>query len=115
MEDQDRDAGRLELIIQLIDALDRRLSQITSEKFVANGDEIDLTSYRLSVIGEECNKLSQTIKGRHDLPWQAIYGLRNVVAHNYLAIDPERIWIAATENLAALHRACIIELVKFDI
>lgn len=112
MRDEDRDAERLELILRLVDGIDRRLSCLSLDDFRASEDEIDLTSYRLATIGEESNKLSQSLKGRHDLPWKAIYGLRNVVTHNYMGIDPERIWIAATERLDALATACRTELAR---
>lgn len=114
MRDEDRDPERLEVILRLIEGSKRRLSAITIDAFRTSEDEIDLTSYRLAMIGEESNKPSQSLRGRHDLPWEAIYGLRNIVVHNYLGIDPERIWIAATENLDLLATTCRTELARLE-
>ena len=114
MRDEDRDADRLELILRLIDAIDRRLSVIELDRFTTDEDEIDLTSFRLATIGEESNKLSQALKDRHDLPWRAIYGLRNIVFHDYGTILPERIWITATEHLAMLADVCRKELARLE-
>lgn len=114
MQTEERDAERLELILRLVDGIGRRLSAIDLDTFQDNDDEIDLTSFRLATIGEESNKLSQSLKDRHDLPWQAIYGLRNIVFHSYGGIKPERIWITATENLEMLALACRTELARFE-
>ena len=114
MRDEERDAERLELILRLIDGIIRRLSAIGLEHFEADEDEIDLTSYRLATIGEESHKLSQSLKDRHDLPWRALYGLRNIVFHSYGNIKPERIWIAATENLEMLADVCRAELARLE-
>jgi uncharacterized protein with HEPN domain len=114
MRDEDRDPERLELILRLIGAIHRRLSAIDLEAFRLSEDEIDLTSYRLAMIGKVTSKLSQSLKERHALPWPAICGLRNIVVHNYLGIEPTRIWIAATEHLGDLASVCRVELSRID-
>lgn len=39
---------------------------------------------QLLVIGEAANHLSQTFKDNHSaIPWQAIIGMRNIIAHEY--------------------------------
>ncbi len=80
------------------------------EVFLADRDERDLTAYRLATIGEETRQLSDTIKNRHDLPWLQIYGMRNVVFHDYVAVDPDLIWGVAKTRLAAIGVMCRAEL-----
>lgn len=110
-----RDIDRLELIVELIDHIQRRLSIVTEDAFLRNQDEIDLTSFRLLHIGEAAHKLSAEIKARHPaLPWAAIYQMRNVISHDYPAIIPWRIWDTATTKLDELRALCRAELDNLD-
>ncbi len=106
----DRDADRLKLILTVIADIERRLDAISFEAFLDDRDERDLTSYRLSIIGEESSKLSPALKQRHDLPWTGIYGLRNRVAHHYRSINPRLIWHTARHELNDIAAMCRAEL-----
>lgn len=89
-----KDRERLETIAQMISDLERRLVNFTYEWFVDDDDERDLTAYRLSVVGENANKLSEAIKARHPaLPWWGMSALRNVVSHEY------RPWLPASYGM----------------
>jgi uncharacterized protein with HEPN domain len=106
-----RDAARLELILELIDHIERRLEEMTLPRFEQDRDEIDLTAYRLAAIGEATSRLSDGLKQRHPhIPWDAIYGMRNIIAHEYGAVIPERVWNVIGEPLDALATACRLEL-----
>lgn len=106
-----RDAARLELILELIAHIERRLAGLTLASFAADRDEVDLTAYRLAAIGETANKLSSALKARHPhIPWDAIYGMRNIVAHDYGALIPERVWNVTGASLNDLREACRSEI-----
>jgi uncharacterized protein with HEPN domain len=105
-----RDAERLEPILLLIDDIGRRLGGITLTAFLADRDERDLTACRLATIGEEAHRLSTELKQRHDLPWVKIYGLRNIVVHNYNGMNPSLLRRAAKDGLSELAIACKTEL-----
>jgi uncharacterized protein with HEPN domain len=101
-----KDRERLETIAQMIGDLERRLVDFTYERFVDDGDERDLTAYRLSVIGENANKLSEAIKARHPtLPWRGMSALRNVVSHEYRAVAPRFLW-NAVQDLGSIKEMC---------
>ncbi len=104
-----RDSIHLEQILELIDHIDRRVDELNFEQFEKDRDEIDLTAYRLAAIGEATRRLSSDLKSRHPkIPWDAIYGMRNIVAHDYGAIIPKRVWDVVQDHLderAALRRA----------
>ena len=106
-----QDFNRLELILQMIAHLRRRLERLSLRAFVGDVDEIDLTSFRLAVIGELTSKLDPRLKARHpQIDWPAIYAMRNIIVHDYGAIEPERIWTAYTNHVDALALICRIEL-----
>lgn len=80
--------------------------------FSGDGDEIDLTAFGLSVIGENANKLSEAIKARNSsLPWKGMYGFRNLVSHEYAMIAPRFVW-ATTQELEPIREICRAELAR---
>ena len=67
----------------------------------------DLAAYRLGTVGETARRLSDNVKAAHpEVPWQSVYAFRNIVVHDYRAIDPKRVWVIATEDLPDLAAAC---------
>ena len=109
----DRNQDRLELILELVDHLRRRLTDLTFGAFVDDRDERDLTAFRLSVIGENTSKLSDDLKVRHPhLPWRQMYAFRNLVSHEYRIVLPERVWAAAT-SLGPVREMCVTELAAY--
>ena len=107
----DRDIDRLELILELIDHVERRTDGIARAQFEADKDEVDLTAFRLAAIGEEANKLSHEIKARHPgIEWTEIYAMRNVIVHDYGKIDPVRVWRVLGTSLRTLAEVCRAEL-----
>lgn len=111
-----RDLDRLDLILEVIGRLRRRLDGMTREQLFADDrDELDLASYRLSVIGENTNKLSVALKARNPhIDWDNIYYLRNRVAHGYEHVDPAAIWKVVGEKLTDLQAVCEAELATGD-
>ena len=107
----ERDPVHIETVLELIGHIRRRLEDATRERFVQDRDEVDLTAYRLAAIGEATNRLSPALKERHpEIPWSAIYGMRNIVAHDYGSIVPVRVWNVVEDHLAALAAVCETEL-----
>jgi uncharacterized protein with HEPN domain len=114
MDSADGDANHLEIILRMIADLHRRLQLITPDKFADDGDERDLTAFRLSVIGENANKLTDALKARHpSLPWREMYAFRNLVSHDYMVIASRFVW-AATQELEPIRAMCEIELERME-
>ena len=54
-------------------------------------------------IGEAAGRLSQSFQTEHpDVPWRAIRGMRNVVAHNYGRVDQAIMWNTLRHDLPRL-------------
>lgn len=95
----------------LIGHLHRRLEGVSRDRFLGDEDEIDLTAYRLSIIGENCSKLAPDIRERHsNIDWAGMFAMRNVIAHDYDAIDAKLVWDTYGEDLDALAEVCRAEL-----
>jgi len=70
------------------------------EEFRDNNMVVDAVVRNLEIIGEATNNLPEEVKDRHpEIPWRKMYGLRNVVWHEYFGIDYEMIWEIAQNNL----------------
>jgi uncharacterized protein with HEPN domain len=53
----------------------------------------DAVLRNLQIIGQSVGRLSETLCEAHpEIDWRSIIGLRNVLVHNYLGINLERIW-----------------------
>ncbi|MBO6217571.1 MAG: DUF86 domain-containing protein [Prevotella sp.] len=61
---------------------------------------------RLQVIGEHVGKLlreeSKPLDKYTDIPWHAIYGMRNIISHEYANIDEAIVVSAIKEDLPKL-------------
>jgi len=62
---------------------------------------------QLEILGEAARRVSEAFRQNHpEVPWRAMIGLRNILAHEYGEIRVDRIWLIATtgipEMLAAL-------------
>ena len=107
----DRDGLHLALIAETIADIERRIALTDLETFLGDRDEQALTAFRLSIIGENANKLSSDLRARHPyLPWQDMIGFRNIVSHEYHRVTADRVWDAATalyeiENMVAAEQA----------
>lgn len=109
----DRDC--LELIVSLVEHVQRRLAGRQWEDFRQDADEIDLTAFRLLHIGEASKKLSHALKARYpDTPWLAIQAMRNIISHEYLGVDAPMIWHTATTDLDSLLRVCRDEIAQVE-
>lgn len=70
---------------------------------------------RFQVIGEHVGKLlgneENPLERYHQIPWHAIYGLRNIISHEYANIDEEVIVSAINNDLVPL-KSVIEELLN---
>lgn len=109
----DRDPDRLDLILEMISHLHRRLGQATLTTLLTDCDELDLTAYRLAVIEETANKLTAELKVRHPhIAWRAMYTMRNIIAHDYGSIDPVQLWRTVERELDPSEAVCRAEVAR---
>ena len=57
----------------------------------------------LELIGEAATHIPSEVRAaHHEVPWRAIIGTRNRLAHGYLSIDDRIIWSVIREAVPAL-------------
>ncbi len=57
---------------------------------------------QLQVIGEIAKKIDEKTRSEVDVSWKMIIGLRNIIAHDYFALDVKSIWHIASVNIPDL-------------
>jgi uncharacterized protein with HEPN domain len=61
---------------------------------------VDAVVRNFEIIGEAARKVTKEIQQKYpEMPWQKMYGLRNLVIHEYFGIDHEMIWEIAKNHL----------------
>ena len=88
------------------------LERVEEERFTADGLLQSAVLQKLMVIGEAASRVSSELRERHpQVEWRTIVGLRNVVAHQYFAIEWSLIWTTAIQDVPALREqiSAIIE------
>jgi uncharacterized protein with HEPN domain len=59
----------------------------------------------LQVMAESTQRLSDQVKENHPtIDWHKIAGFRNILVHDYLGVDIERVWIILNKELPVLKK-----------
>jgi len=94
--------------LRLLDALDQ-IELI--QTFAARGraiffDDVLVQSailHRLALLGEACRALGSEIRAAHpEIPWTQIVAFRNIIVHEYFAIDLDLVWTVVETHIDAL-------------
>lgn len=76
---------------------------VTRDAFWSDSKTFDAVVRNLEVIGEAARQLDDEFLAAHpEVPWQAIRGFRNVLAHEYFGVDRAIVWAAAQEDVPQL-------------
>jgi len=76
------------------------------EEFLARTLIQDAVLRNLQVLAESTQRLSDNLKARHpDVDWRRIAGFRNILVHDYLGVDVERVWDIVLTDLPDLKQA----------
>lgn len=89
----------------------RRIEEDTREgrkKFLGYHTLQDAVLRNLQTMSESAQRVSEASKARHpEIEWARIAAFRNLLVHDYLGIDLERIWEIVQSDVPALKRAAI--------
>ncbi len=72
----------------------------------------DAVLRNLQTMAESSQRISDDLKAAHpDIEWHRIAAFRNVLVHDYLGIDVERVWDITQRDVPELKRA-ILEMLE---
>lgn len=103
MQPEDRDAAYLWDISDSARTIIQFTAGLKIEDYLKDR-KLQLAIERLiEIIGEAANRLSAGFTEKHpEIPWRKIVAQRNVIAHEYGEIKPERIWTVVSLNIPEL-------------
>lgn len=78
------------------------------DSFLQDRDYQKSVSFSILQIGELSNRLSADYRrtSAKEIPWRAIIGMRNIVAHDYGNVEHRVIWDTMNDGIPALQRFC---------
>jgi len=69
-------------------------------KFKQSYMTVDAVIRNFEIIGEAAKNLPDEVKDKYqEIPWRKMYGLRNLISHEYFGIDYEMIWEIISSDL----------------
>lgn len=88
MDNVKNDYYYIQKIRQDLEFIVIHMRNVDLEELNANEILLDSMLFRMIQISENAKKLSnEYIKGHTDIPWNALYGMRNRIVHDYGSVD----------------------------
>ena len=103
MQPDDTDAAHLlDMVTAGREAL-RFLAGTSYGEFLANLQLRRAIERDLEIFGEAARRLSDGFRETYPgVPWREVIGLRNILAHDYGNVLPDRVWATASDELEGL-------------
>ena len=100
----------LDRILDVREALER---VVTYRALVHSGEPseqdrvlLDAILYKLVILGEAVRCLPEALRASEPaVPWRDIIGFRNLAAHEYFRVEPQRVWEIVDLHLPSLQEA----------
>ena len=105
-----RDVERLRDILEAIERIER---YAVRGRTVFEQDELVQVWVvnHLQIIGEAARALSPTFKQQYPaIPWRQMSAMRNILVHQYFAIDTDIVWTVVEHDLPGLKREIAVIL-----
>ncbi len=85
---------------QSMQRIEEYLGDLDFKEFKKTRIVVDAVIRNFEIIGEASKKIPTEIQEKYPgIPWRKMYGLRNLIAHEYFGINYELIWEIAKNNL----------------
>lgn len=102
----------LEDMLQSMERIEKYLGDFDFKKFKQTYIVVDAIIRNLEIIGEASKNIPTGIQEKYpEIPWKKMYGLRNLIAHEYFGIDYEMIWEITKNNLPQ-NRVDLINIIR---
>ena len=92
-------------ILESITAIEEFTKGVRRGNFLRERIVQDAVIRNLEIIGEASKKIPPSIRNKHaHIEWQKIAGMRDVLIHNYLGVDLDRVWNVLKKRLPQLKK-----------
>ena len=95
-------------ISECLERIEKYIGKEGKDGFLASSLTQDAVLRNLQTMAVSTQRLSDDLKTAHsEVDWYKISGFRNVLVHDYLGVDLERVWLIIENDLPGLKRAII--------
>ena len=102
----------LEDMLLSIERIEEYIKGFDFASFKKNYLVVDAVARNFEIIGEAAKNIPSEIQVKYpQLPWRKMYGLRNLISHEYFGIDYEIIWEIASKNLPQ-NKEILIQIIE---
>jgi len=103
MDNTKNDAYYLDRLTKDLQFITVQMKGIDIEELNKNEILLDSVLFRLIQISENSRKLTEETKACYEqVPWGAVYGLRNRIVHDYGNVDLNIVYTTLTEDIPEL-------------
>lgn len=114
MSAKNSDDRRIAEIYRVIAETGERMDELAVDEEAFKNDEsvhgrIVFDSLFMCVfrVAEEAGNVSSTVKSEYpEIPWREIYGMRNILAHDYGDVDRDVVWRVIVADFPVLNAFC---------
>jgi uncharacterized protein with HEPN domain len=109
LSEADRDVQIIIKIKRYCDDINASVERFGKSKEIFASDSDYRNSCAMSIlqIGELANRLSENFRNQHDkILWRQIVDMRNILAHDYVNLDLNRIWVSIETDIPELRAFC---------
>ncbi len=106
----------LQEIVQSAKAIQAYVTNKNLVNYLADPILQDAVERRLFIVGEalvQLSQIDQTLTERFE-DWRQIRAFRNLLAHGYFAVDPERVWTIVQDELATTLQTAMALMEELD-
>lgn len=90
----------LQHILESIELIQKRMKNVSYDKFANDIDLQDMIIRRLEIVGEAVRNLPKDFReANSDIVWQNPADMRSVLIHGYLDVDLEVVWNTIMNDL----------------
>ena len=101
-------------VSECIERVEKYISAGGKDAFMASDLIQDAVLRNLQTMAESTQRLSDDLKAEHpEVNWYQIAGFRNILVHDYLSVDLDRVWLIVERELPSLKRAVTAMLQEF--
>lgn len=94
---------RIEDMLEALHRIRSYAGGMSRQAFVTDDRTIDAVVRNLEIIGEAARQLPPQVIQRHpEIPWSRMADVRNVLVHEYHAVDPGIVWSTLINDLPPL-------------
>ena len=94
---------RIDDILEAIERIERYTADFDFAHWLNDEKTIDAVVRNLEIIGEAAAHVPDEVRKQYDdVPWDEMRGIRNILAHEYFAVDHEILWRTIKRDLGSL-------------